>query len=151
MKLKVFKNGDNKDFPSVQKLTMAGADFNEFMRLRNQQVIAAENVDREENLYPVLIPTLSLDADEQLEVAHKLVDLLDRTNRKIFVTMLRYSVKKPESFHAQLLSFARKNEDSKFQQTVYVNYEIENNIVLPGVMISVFDKKFTNQPICKVL
>ena len=50
---------------------MGEANFNQFMRLRNQLVTAAENFAREENLSPVLILTLSKDMDEQFEVAHQ--------------------------------------------------------------------------------
>ena len=59
VKLKVFRKDDKKEFRLVQNLTMGEAVFNQFMRLRNQLVIAAENFDREENLTPVLIPTMS--------------------------------------------------------------------------------------------
>ena len=95
-KLKVFKKDDNKDFRLVQNLTMGEENFNQGMRLRNQLVNAAENVAREENLTPVLIPIMSKDMDEQLKLAHKVVDLVDRANRKNCVTLLRYKVDKPE-------------------------------------------------------
>ena len=55
VKLKVFKKDDNKEFRLVQKITMGEADFNQFMRLRHQLVIAAEIFAREENLTPVMI------------------------------------------------------------------------------------------------
>ena len=64
VKLKVFKKNDNKDFRLIQNLTMGEADFNHFIRLRNQLAIAAENFVREENLSPVVIPTLSKDMNE---------------------------------------------------------------------------------------
>ena len=73
VKLKVFRKDDKKEFRLVQNLTMGEADFNHFMRLRNQLVNAAENFAREENLTPVLIPTMSKDMDEQLKLAHKLL------------------------------------------------------------------------------
>ena len=41
------------------------------MRLKIQLVVAAENVAREENLFPVLTPTLSKDIDEQLKLAQR--------------------------------------------------------------------------------
>ena len=107
VKLKVFRKGDKKEFQLVQNLTMGEADFNQFMRLRNQLVNAAENFAREENLTPVLIPTMSRDIDEQLKLAHKVVDVVDRINRKICVTLLRYNVDKPESSYAQIRFFAR--------------------------------------------
>ena len=57
--LKVFRKDDKKEFRLVQILTLGDEDFNQFMRLRNQLVNAAENFAREENLTPVLIPTMS--------------------------------------------------------------------------------------------
>ena len=130
---------------------MGEADFNQFMRLSNQLVFAAENFAREESLIPVLIPTMSKDMDEQLKLAHKVVDVVDRANRKICATLLRYNVDKPESSYAQVTLFARKTEDEKFQQVVYVNYKFELFIALLDVMNSVYDKVITNQPICNVL
>ena len=122
------------------------------MRLRNQLVNAAENFAREEKLIiPVLIPTMSRDMDEQLKLAHKVVDVVDRANRKICVTMLRYNVDKPVISYAQVQLFARKKEDEKFQQVVYVNYKLEEIIYLLEVMNSVYDKVITNQPICNDL
>ena len=56
---------------------MGEADFNQFMRLRCQLVMAAENNAMEENSSPVLIVTMIQDKDEQLKVAHKLVDVVD--------------------------------------------------------------------------
>ena len=108
VKLKVFRKDDKKEFRLAHNLTLGEADFNHFMRLRNQPVNAAENFAREENLTPVLIPTLSRDMDEQLKLAHKVVDVVDRTNRKVCVTLLRYNVDKPESSYAQVRLFARK-------------------------------------------
>ena len=151
VKIKVFRKDDKKEFRLVQNITMGEADFNQFMQLRNQLVNAAENFAREENFTPVLIPTMCRDMDEQLKLAHKLVDVVDRTNRKICVTLLRYNVDKPESFYAQVRIFARKEEDEKFQQVVYVNYKLEEFIYLLDVMNSVCDKVITNQPICNVL
>ena len=46
VKLKVFEKDDNQEFRLVQNLTLGEAVFNQFMRLRNQLVIAAENYAR---------------------------------------------------------------------------------------------------------
>ena len=70
VKLEVFKKDDNKEFRLVQNFTMREADFNQFMRLRNQLVNAAENFAGEESLTPVLLPKMSKDLDEQLILAH---------------------------------------------------------------------------------
>ena len=58
VKLKVFKKNENKEFRLVKNLTMGEADFNQFMRLRNQLVNAAEtfageNFDRSADTYNV--------------------------------------------------------------------------------------------------
>ena len=103
-------------------LTMGEADFNQFLRLRNQLVNAAENFTKQENLTPVLIPTLFKGMGEQLRLAHKFADVADRANRKICVTLLRYNVDKPENSYAQVRLFARKKQDEKFQKILYVNY-----------------------------
>ena len=136
LKLKVLRKGDKKEFRLVQKLTMGEATFDQFMRLRNQLVNAAENFAGEENLTPVLIPTMSRDMEEELKLARKVVDVVNRANRKIFVTLLRYNVDKLESSYAQVRFFARKKEDEKFQQVVYVNYKLEEFIYLLDLMNS---------------
>ena len=151
VKLKVFRKDDKKEFRLVQNLTMGEADFNQFMRLKNQLVKAAENFAREENLTAVLIFTMSRDMDEQIKLAHQVVDVVDRTNKKICVTLLRYNVDKPESSYAQVRLFATKKEDEKFQQVVYVKHRLEEFIYLIDVMNSVYDKVLTNQPVCFVL
>ena len=89
--------------------------------------------------------------DEQLNLAHKAVDELDRANRKMCVTLLRYNVDKPENSYAQVRLFARKNHDEKFQQIVFVNYKLEEFINLLDVMNSLYNKVITNQPICNDL
>ena len=130
---------------------MGEADFNQFMRLRNLLINAVENFAREENFTPVLKPTMSKDMDEQLKLAHKVVDVVDRANRNICVTLLLYNLHKPESSNAQVRLFARKKEDDKFQQVIYMNYNFEEFIDLLDVMNSVCDKVITNQPICNIL
>ena len=151
VKLKAFRKDDKKEVRLVQNITMREADFNQFMRLMNQLVNAAKNFAQEKNLTPVLIPTVSKDLDEQLKLAHKVVDVVDRTNRKICLILLRYNVDKPESSYAQVQLFARKKEDEKFQQVVFVKYRLDEFIYLLDVINSVSDKVITNQSICNVL
>ena len=81
VKLNVFKKDYNKEFQMVEILTVGEAYFNQFMRLTNQLVIAAENFATEENLTAVLLPTISKDMDEQLKLAHKVVDVMDGANK----------------------------------------------------------------------
>ena len=89
--------------------------------------------------------------DEQLKLSHKVVDVVDRANGETCVTLLRYNVDKPESSYAEVRLFARKKEDEKFQQVVFVKYELEDLIDLLDIMNTVYDKVITNQPICNVL
>ena len=107
------------------------------MQLKNQKVIAAEWFGREENSSAVLIPTMSKGKDQQLKLAHKGVDVLDRANSKICVTLPRYSVDKPESSYGQIRLFVRKMEDEKFQQNIYVKYKFEKIVYLLDVLSSV--------------
>ena len=100
LKLKVFRKDDKKEFRLVQNCAVGEGNFKQFMRLRSQLVNAAENFAREEKLTPVLIPTMSKNMDEQLKLAHKVVDLVDRANRKICVTLFRYNVDNPKSSYA---------------------------------------------------
>ena len=120
------------------------------MRLRNQLVNAAENFAREDYFTPVLIPTLPKDMDEQIKLTHKVVEVVDRANRKSCVTLLRYNVDKPESSYAQFQLFARRKEDEKFQQVVYVKHKLQGFIYLPDLMNSVYNKVITNQHNCNV-
>ena len=129
---------------------MGEADFNQFMRLRNLLINAVENFAREENFTPVLKPTMSKDMDEQLKLAHKVVDVVDRANRNICVILLRYSVDQPEISYAQVRFFARNKEDEKFQQNVYVNYKLEEIMCLLDVMNSVYDNFIANKHISNV-
>ena len=77
VKLKVFKKHDNNNFRLVQNLTMGESDFNQFMRLRNQLVIAAENFHGKQSLSPIQIPTPSENMDEQLKLSHRVVDVVE--------------------------------------------------------------------------
>ena len=145
IKLKVFKR-ENKiaDFQLRQNLSMGEADFNQFIRQRNQLVVAADNFLREENLSPVLQPTLCKDMEEQLKLVHKVIDVVDRPNRKICVTLLRYKADNPDTSYAQVRLFGRKTEEEKFQEILYVNYRLDDFINLLDVMNSVYDKVIAN-------
>ena len=89
--------------------------------------------------------------EEQLKLVHKVIDLVDRPNRRICVTLLRYKVDNPDTSYAQVHLFGRKKEEENFQQIVYVNYKLDEFFYLLDVMNSVYDKVIANQPICNVL
>ena len=80
---KVFKKDDNKDFGRAQNLTTWESYFNQFLRWRNQPVISAKNFGGEQHLSPMQIPTLSKDMDEQLKLAHRVIDFVDVPIRNI--------------------------------------------------------------------
>ena len=130
---------------------MGEADFNQFIRQRNQPVVAADNFLREQNLLLVLQSRLSKDMEEQLKLVHKVIDVVDRPNRRICVTLLRYKVNNPETSYAQVRLFGRKKEEEKFQQIVYVNCKLDEFAYLLDVMNSVYDKVIDNQPNCDIL
>ena len=95
---------------------MGEADFNQFVRQRNQLVVAADNFLREQNLSPVLQSTPSKDKEEQLKLVRKVIDVVDRPNRRICVTLLRYKVDNPETSYAQIRLFGLKKEEKNFNK-----------------------------------
>ena len=103
---------------------MGEADFNQFIRLRNQLVVAVRDFSKEENLPPVQVELLAKNTDEQLELAYRVVEVVDQPHRKICVTLLRYNLKKPETSYAQVRLFGRSKEQGKFKPIVYVNYKL---------------------------
>ena len=115
----MFKREDkNAEFRLRQNFSMGEADFNQFIRQRNQLVVATDNFLKEQNLLPVLQSTLSKDMEEQLKLVHKVMDVVDRPNRRICVTLLRYKVDNPETSYAQVRLFRWKKEEEKIQQNV---------------------------------
>ena len=149
IEIKVFKKEDkNAEFRLRQNLSMGETDFNQFIRQRNQLVVAAENFLTEQNLSPVLQSTLSKDMDEQPKLVHKVVDVVDCPNRRVCITLLRCKLDNPQTSYAQVRLFGRKKEEDKFQQIVSVNYKLDEFVYLLDVM---YDKVIANQPICNVL
>ena len=123
----MFKGGDkNAEFLPRQNLSMGEVDFNQFIRQRNQLVVAADNFLREQNLLPVLQSTQSKDIEEQLKLVHKVIDVVDRPNKKSCVTLLRYKVDYPETSYAQVRLFGRKKEEEKFQQMCMSTINLTN-------------------------
>ena len=142
---------------SLDKLTCTdyvdfGKSSNKFGRFSwTKYVVAADNFLRERNLSPVLQSTLSKDMEEQLKLVHKVIDVVDRPNRRICVTVLRYKVNNSQTSYAQVRLFGRKKEEEKFQQIVHVNYKLDEFVYLLDVMNSVHDKVIANQSICNIL
>ena len=133
-----------------KRLSSGPKSHYERSRLRNQLVIAVENFGGEENLSPVLIPTVSEDMDEELKLAHNMTDIVDQANRKICVTLLRYNAEKPESSYSQTQLFAKKEEEKEIQKHVYAKFRLEKRTYLLDVMNPEYDENITNKPICNV-
>ena len=89
VKLKVFKRDENKQFRLAQDLTMGEADFNQFIRLRNQLVVEVRDFSKEESLPAVQVKLLAKDMEGQLKLTQRGVEVFDRPHRKICVTVLR--------------------------------------------------------------
>ena len=130
---------------------MGEADFKQFIRQRNQLVVAADNFLREQNFSPVLQTTLPKVMEEQLKLVHKVIDVADSPNRRICVTLLRYKVDNLKTSYAQVPLFGRKQKEEKFQQVVYVNYKLDELVYHLDVRNLVYDKVIANQPTCNVL
>ena len=86
------------------------------------------------------VKLLAKDMEEQLELTHKVVEVVERSHRKFCVTMLRYNVEKPETSYVQVRLFGRRKDEEKINQIVYVNYKLDEFIYLLDVMNSVYDK-----------
>ena len=87
---------------------MGEAAFSQFIRLRNQLVVAVREFSKEENLPPVQVKLLAKEMEEQLKLTHKVVEVVDRPHRKICMTMLRYNVEKPKTSYVQVRLFGKK-------------------------------------------
>ena len=107
-KLKKFKTDENKEFRLAQNLTMGELDFNQFIRLRNQLVVAVRGFSKEENLPVVQVKLLEKDMEGQLNFTHRVVEVVERPHRKVGVTMLRYKVEKPETAYVQVRLVGRR-------------------------------------------
>ena len=108
-------------FRLEQILTQEEADFNQFIRLKNQLVVAVTDFSKKENLPRVQVKLLGKDMEEQLKLTHKVVEVVDRPHRKICVTMLRYNFEKSKASYVQVHYSGRRKDEEKFNQFVYVN------------------------------
>ena len=129
---------------------MGENDFNQLIRQNNQLAVVADIFLREHLLSPVLPSTLSKDMEEQLKLVHKVIDVVNRPNRRICVPLLRDNVDNPDSFYAQIPLLGRKTEEEKLQRIVYVNNKLDEFVYLLDVMNSVNDEVIANQPNCNV-
>ena len=87
---------------------------------------------------------MSDEIEEQLKLVLEPADIMNRPNRMICVTLLRYSLNKPERSHAQV-HFFQKKAWTKLTQFFNEKHVVEQNKKLIDVMKFVYDKVSTNQ------
>ena len=119
--LKVFPKDDKGDFRRHQQIKLGVFDFKQLLCLRNPIVLAVREFSIDETLKEVVTSHLSKDLDEQLKHVQKAITNVDRPKRKIFATMKKHCMDKPESTYVQLRLFTRNSENDKFQQLVFFN------------------------------
>ena len=64
--------------------------------------------------------------EEQLNLVHKVIDVVDCPNRSIFVTLLRYEVDNPETSYAQVRLFGRKKMKKNFSKLCMSTIDLTN-------------------------
>ena len=108
-KLKVFKREDkNAEFRLRQNFSMGESDFNQCIRQRYPLGVAADNFLRGKKLSPVLQSTLCKNMQEQLKLVYKVINVVDRPNIRIFVTLLQYKADNSEPFYPESCSILIK-------------------------------------------
>ena len=85
VQFKVFKKYIANEFKQYQCVSLGQCHFKEFLRLRNQLIVAADNFTKEENLPYIIVVGLSRDIDEQLKHVHKVIVIAEGTKRKVCV------------------------------------------------------------------
>ena len=77
MKVKVLRKDENEQFRLAQNLKTGDAHLNQFVRLRNQLVVAVRDFSKRENLAPVQVKILTKYMEEQLKLTHKDIEVAD--------------------------------------------------------------------------
>ena len=97
------------------------------------------------------VKLLAKDMEEHLKLTHKVIEVVDRSHRKICVATLRNNMEKPQTSYVQVRLFGKRKDEEKFNQIVFVKYKLDGFNDLLDVMNSVFDKVNANEPLCNVL
>ena len=114
-------------------------DFKQLLCLRNPTVQAVREFSTDEMLKEVVTSPLSKDLDEKLKHHQKAITIVVRPKEKIFATMKKYCIDKPEITYVQLRLFTRNSEHDKFQQLVFVTYKYDDYLYLLDVITSLSD------------
>ena len=151
IQLEVFRKDDKGDFRRHQQIKLGVFDFKQLLCLRNPIAQAVREFSTDETLKEVVTSPLSKNLDEQLKHVQKAITIVDRPKRKLFATMKKYCMDKPESTYVQLRLFTRTSEHDKFQQLVFVNYKFDEFLYLLDVIISISDHVLSNQSLCNIV
>ena len=122
IQLKLFRKDDKGGFRRHQQIKLGVFDFKQPLCLRHPIVLAVREFSTDEMLKEVVTSPLS---KEQLKHVQKPITIVDRPKRKIFATMKKYCMDKPESTYVQLRLFTRNSEHDKFQQLIFINYKYD--------------------------
>ena len=125
-------------------------DSKQLLCLWNPIAQAVREFSTDETLKEVVTSPPSKDLDEQLKHVQKAITIVDRPKRKIFPTMKKYCMDKPESTYVQLRLFTRNSEHDKFQQPIFVNYKYDEFLYLLEDITSISDQEFSNQSLCNI-
>ena len=145
IQLKVFEKDDKGDFRRHQQIKLGVFDFKQLLCLRSPIAQAPREFSTDETLKKIVTSPLSKDLDEQLKHVQKAITIVDRPKRKIFATMKKYCMDKPESTYVQLRLFTRNSEHDKFQQLVFANNKYDEFLFLLDVFTSMSDQVLSNQ------
>ena len=150
IKLEIFKIDQDGEFRMHQCLSISEKDFNDFMRMKDELLVATTEFATVQGLQlqPITIGPFAREMETQLKMAHKVYNVVDLSHRRICVTMLRYKVKIPKTSYVQIRLFTpdKDFQAGRFQQIVYVNYRLDEFLELLDVMDSARDKILKNQP-----
>ena len=151
IQLKVFRKDDKGHFRWHQQINLGVFDFKQLLRFRNPIVQAVGEFSTDETLKKVVTSPLSKYLYEQLKYIQKSITTVDRPKRKVFATMKKYCMDKPESRYVQLRVFTRNSEHDHNQQLVFVNYKYDEFLYLLNVTTSTSDQVLSNQSLCNIV
>ena len=120
VKLEIFKRDDNRDFQPAQIFTLVESHSKKISDWGTNwyfQQKRTKKIEKDKLWFPIPITTTSLDMEEQLKSVQKIVDYLDRPNRKSCLTQLQYGLEKPIKSSTQVQRFTKKKDARNFSKS----------------------------------
>ena len=150
VKLKVFKKDENKKFRLAQNLARWETDFNQFIRLTNQLVVAVRDFSKEENLPPVKVKLLAKAWSSTLNLHTICRNCWWTTQKDLCDYAALQSGEAGDAICSSAIDWKKKG-GRKTIQIVYVIYKPDEFISSLVVMYSVYDKIFASDLLCNAL